>query len=115
MDPISKVRIAENSAETGKKRVGRPYPKGTSGNPGGRPKKKPITEIYEELFNDPKNRKAIKEQVFSTMSTKGMAGVLERREAAERLEGKVSESVDVNVTGRITLEQVLAARKKAGK
>ena len=34
---------------------------GQSGNPGGRPKKKPITEIYEEILEDPELRDAVKQ------------------------------------------------------
>ena len=88
---------------------------GQSGNPGGRPKKRPITEIYEELFADPKLRDAIKAQILRTMTTKGMAGVLERSRAAERLEGKVLNSIEMNLGGKLTLEQVFEARKRAGK
>jgi len=44
-----------------------------------------------------------------------MAGVLLIREMTERDEGKVADIVDMNVTGNITLEQVLEARKKAKK
>ena len=47
------------------------------------------------------------------MTTKGMAGVLERGRAAERLEGKVVNSMEVNLSGKLTLEQVLEARKRA--
>jgi hypothetical protein len=31
----------------------KPWPKGVSGNPGGRPKKKPLTEAYQAAINDP--------------------------------------------------------------
>jgi hypothetical protein len=44
-----------------------------------------------------------------------MAKVLMLREMAERTEGKVTQEVDMNVNGTITLEQVLEARKKADK
>ena len=112
MDPVSKAQ-----AEKPKKRVvGRPFPKGVSGNPKGRPPgPQPWKELYTEIIADPKVRAAVKQQIISTMTTKGMAGVLERREAAERVEGKVAQEVNMAVTGKLTLEQVLNAKKKAGK
>jgi hypothetical protein len=33
----------------------KPFPKGKSGNPGGRPKKAPITEELQKYFSDPRN------------------------------------------------------------
>jgi hypothetical protein len=109
MDPVSK------SQQT-KRVVGRPWPKGVSGNPNGRPPgKKPLTEIYEEILADPTQREAVKQQIISTMTLRGMAGVLERREMGERIEGKVVQQVSMEVSGKITLEQVLEAKKKAGK
>ena len=86
---------------------------GQSGNPGGRPKKKPITEIYEEILEDPELRDAVKQQIIKTMTTRGMAGVLERSRAAERLEGQVATTLDLNATGKVTLQQVLQAQRRA--
>lgn len=65
-------------------------------------------------LSDPQLREAIEAQIFRTMKSKGMAGVLERSKVAERLEGKVATTLDLNVIGKITLEQVLEARKRAG-
>lgn len=111
MDPVSKAR---NEAPMVPGKPGRPWPKGVSGNPHGRPPgKKPLTEIYEEILQDPSTRDAVKQQIITTMTAKGMAGVLERREAAERLEGRVAQTVEMNVSGKITLEQVLEAEQRA--
>lgn len=117
MDPVSKARADSNEKTVPKKVFGRPWPKGVSGNPAGRPsiRKRFQTEIYEEIYNDPEMRSRIKEQTFKTMSGKGMAGVLERREAADRTEGKVVQAVEMEVSGKLSLESVLEARKKAGK
>lgn len=112
MDPLSKAR---KGAENNKKTVGRPFPKGVSGNPGGRPKKKPITTMLEELFEELDSREEIKANAKKTLTSRGMAGVLLLREAAERIEGKVAQEVEMNVSGSVTLEQVFEARKKAGK
>lgn len=84
---------------------------GQSGNPAGRPKTPAISEIYLEIFDDPKMREAIKQQAYKTMSAAGMAGVLERREAADRLEGKVKEELDMNVSGNIQLANIIEERR----
>ncbi len=111
MDPVSKARASDKP----KRVIGKPFQKGVSGNPKGRPIKKPITAIYEEILADPAQRDAVKQQIINTMVSKGMAGVLERREMAERVEGKVTQVVDMELSGKITLEEVLQARKRAGK
>ena len=118
MDPVSKASFVQNNEPYNKKlggQSGKGFMPGKSGNPGGRPLKKPITEIYEEVFNDPAAREAIKQQVIRTMSDRGMAGVLERDKAADRLEGKVAQKSIIEATVTLTLEQVLEAKKKAGK
>lgn len=113
MDPLSR---AQNSDPTANKRVlGRPFKKGQSGNPGGRPKKLEVTKIYEKILRRSKNRKDIEESVLEMIHSKRMMSVLLLREMAERTEGKVADVVDMNVSGSITLEQVLEAKKKAGK
>jgi Family of unknown function (DUF5681) len=99
-DPLSKRRSEERKIN-GKMPggiTGKGFKPGQSGNPGGRPKSKPITEIYQEIFADPKIREKVKKQIIATMTRKGMAGVLERRESAERIEGKVAQEAEVSVT-----------------
>jgi hypothetical protein len=44
------VGVAQNSAGTASRAVGRPFPKGTSGNPGGRPKG--LATYVRELVGD---------------------------------------------------------------
>lgn len=113
MDPLSK---AQNSGESAKKRsFGRPFQKGKSGNPGGRPKKLHITKMYEKILRNSTNRKEIEASILKVLTSGRMATVLMAREMAERTEGKIAEVVDMNVTGTLTLEQVLEAKKKAGK
>lgn len=109
MDPVTKAR--QSSANSGKKR-GRvenlkPWKPGQSGNPEGRPKKRPITEIYEEILADPKNRASLKDQIINTITSRGMAGVLERREMKESIEGKVTQPVEVDGEIKFTLAEVI--------
>ena len=42
---------------------------GQSGNPGGRPKKKPITDLYEQILRDPKNRAMVRRAVMRALSS----------------------------------------------
>ena len=114
MDPVSS---AQNSQPTAKRRhgPGRPFQKGKSGNPGGRPKKLEITKIYEKVLRKVQNRKEIEHSVMEMLTSKRMMSVLLLREMAERTEGKVADVVAMSVEGNITLEQVLEARRKSGK
>jgi hypothetical protein len=77
----------------------RPWKPGQSGNPSGRPKRQPITDLCEEIMSSEEAREAIKRQMIKTLTSKGMAGVLLLREIAERTEGKVSQ--DINLSGSI--------------
>jgi len=75
---------------------------GQSGNPNGRPKKKPITELYEELMSDPEIREQIKQAIRNRLTSGRMVGAMEMKEAADRLEGKVTQPLegtfDVNLS-----------------
>ena len=106
MDAISR---AQNTSDTAvqPKVIGRPWPKGVSGNPGGRPKKQAVSEVFEEILKDPSTRELIKQQTIQTLTSRGMAGVLLLREVAERLEGKVTQGIELSGTiSTMTDEQV---------
>lgn len=122
MDPVSKAQQESQRSAAKLRSLSNLEPhkykpgKDWKGNAGGRPKKKPFTEIYEELLDDPDCRKAIKKRMLATMSGKGMAGVLERREAADRIEGKVPQGVQVEGEINLTLSGRLAkARERKAK
>lgn len=115
MDPVSKSQDGNKQPSRIDRVKGHRWQKGQSGNPSGRPKKLEITKIYEKVLRKAANRKEIEASVLDMLKSKRMMAVLLLREMAERTEGKVAEEVDLHVTGKITLEQVLEARKKAEK
>ena len=85
----------------------KPWKPGQSGNPSGRPARKPITDLCEEIINHPETRERIKQQVIQTLTSKGMAGVLLLREIGERVEGKVTQGIELSGTiSTMTDEQV---------
>jgi hypothetical protein len=90
----------------------KPFQPGQSGNPGGRPKKKPITELYERILSDPENIAAIEKSVVAALRKGNMAMVLLLREITERLEGKVMQPIEAEIS--VNLADVIAeARKRA--
>lgn len=88
---------------------------GQSGNPSGRPKKKPLTELYEQLLSDPKIMDQVRKSVVDMVKSGRMVGQLQLKEMAERVEGKVTQAVDV--TGELTVktlsERMQRARERA--
>ena len=110
MDILSRERAqdsAPSAIQPQQRVIGRPWPKGVSGNPGGRPKQKPITDLCEEIINHPETREKIKQQVIQTLTSRGMAGVLLLREIGERVEGKVTQGIELSGSiATMTDEQV---------
>lgn len=110
----------ENSVESCKTSADwlKPYhfKPGQSGNPGGRPKKKPITELYEQILVNPEHLQAIEAAIVKALKRGQMAMVLLLREMAERVEGKVAQPVDgdLNVTTLSLSERMQKARQRAG-
>lgn len=117
MDPVSKIQSESTPQNRHKRRqidpaVGRAtqFKPGKSGNPGGRPKKALVTRIYEDIFASARNRDEIKDSLFLTLKSGRMAGVLLMREAAERMEGKVTQEIEVSGSLQNMTDEQLIAR-----
>jgi hypothetical protein len=105
---------AQNNAHSApkKKVVGRPFPKGVSGNPGGRPKTKPISDMFRVIFDDPATVKLIQANVKKTLTAKGMAGVLLLNHITDRLEGKMPDELNVRDLRDLSDEELEERAKK---
>jgi hypothetical protein len=105
LDPLSRDRSTSISDKSLANL--RPWKPGESGNRAGRPRKMVVTEIFEEILQNPDMREAVKGQIVSTITSRGMAGVLLLREMAERTEGKVTQGIELSGTiSTMTDEQV---------
>jgi hypothetical protein len=86
-----------------------PWPKGVSGNPSGRPPKSLYQQEMEKRFNDPETVRQMVDASVATMCDKklGVAGVLERRNNQERIDGIPVQQVELNVNMSLaeTMEQ----------
>jgi len=85
---------------------------GQSGNPGGRPKKTPLTKAFEQVFGDPEFTVA---QLRKIMAGKNdMAKVMLLKIAGDRLEGKVTAALEGNLTLTVS-ERMRVAMHEAEK
>src|ERR1700684_1380324 len=97
MDVRSRERANTNPSRLPERLAdGKWKPGCVSPNPSGRPKTKPITDLCQEIINDPETREKIKQQVIATLTGRGMAGVLLLRELAERVEGKITQGIELS-------------------
>jgi hypothetical protein len=111
----SRKNFSQNSGENSGKRRGNPenltpWKPGQSGNPGGRPKRKPLTDKLLEVLEDPKQLEVLV-RVWLKQAQKG--SIMHLREILDRVEGRVALPVDVSghVTHEMTDEEKSRARE----
>ena len=93
---------------------GRKWKPGESGNPSGRPKKKPITDIHERILSNPEHLAAIELATVNALKKGNMAFVLQLREVTDRIEGKITQPIEANLN--VNLADLIAeGRKRIGK
>lgn len=118
MDPVSKAQTSETSQGKRLLRgghspyIGKRWPKGVSGNPGGRRKKPAVTKMFENIFDDKRLFNEIQDSMALTLKSGRMSAVLLLREAAERLEGKVTQPVEVDAHINVSLAAMIQERRK---
>lgn len=108
MDPVSRAQNSETLAP--QKVIGRPFIKGQVANPGGRPKKREISKIYEKYLKKGVNRKRIIAMIDRVIDRGNMAAILQLREMAERTEGKILQEIAVNESIQSLSDEQLVAR-----
>jgi hypothetical protein len=81
-----------------------PWKPGQSGNPSGRPKRKPLTEALEKIYSDPEECMAAA-RALAKKARKG--SIAHFQEAANRLEGRV-EAADESA-GNVVYNVVISA------
>jgi hypothetical protein len=90
---------AQNSAKTAKK-IGRPFPKGKSGNPGGRPKKTQLTDACRALlkteFPGDLQGRTYAERIAEVLCRTAIKGDIRAiRELADRAEGRPRQAIQI--------------------
>jgi hypothetical protein len=105
---LRKIMPTANSEKNSGKRRGKPenlkpWPKGVSGNPQGRPKSAPLAHACRELLAQPvpddSEGRTYAEAIAQTLAEKALAGdIRAAQEIADRAEGKARQSIEIEHT-----------------
>lgn len=105
-------RLAGNT-EKKKRGPGKPWVKGQSGNPSGRPKKSLLQRRVEEEFESEEFVEEALTAIKRTMTSAGMAGVLERKHWSDRVDGPVRQELDITGSVSLSLADAINKRRQA--
>lgn len=78
-----------------------PWKPGQSGNPKGRPKKKPFAEVLEQMISQ--EPEALESVVKAALTEASNGNVQAQKMISEILDGKPTQQVEAEVTGNVTL------------
>jgi hypothetical protein len=96
--------------------TGKGFMPGQSGNPGGVPKNKWLSDVTEEMLEeklkDPKFREQYKDSLWKKLLAQGVVSAMTLDKIWERTEGKVTQTVDVNGTLNITISERMRKAKE---
>lgn len=102
-----KLSIDKQRKNSGRRNPGianlKPFPKGTSGNPAGRPKSLTLSEAFRRQLSQPvpddKQGRTFAEVIAAEMCARAFAGdVAAAKELADRTEGKPKQAIDVDMS-----------------
>ena len=89
----------QSSANTAVKVIGRPWKPGESGNPGGRPKTKPLTDAVRAVLREPEKAAKLARTLYNQASKGNIPAA---RLIWEYLEGKPQENISIDGSMRYT-------------
>ena len=109
----SKKRLADNSEKPRKKGgAGRPFPRGVSPNPGGRPRSTEANELIRELFKE-KGGAAVKRLYELCADKDPRIALAAIDKVLDRVLGKPSQAMDIRTTEvPVSREQVIGELRK---
>jgi hypothetical protein len=73
-----------------------------------------VTELYEEMLSDPDLVADLRNAIAKAIKKGNMAMVLQVKEMTDRVEGKVTQPIEADVTVNLA-DAIAEARKRAGR